>query len=140
MEKEINILIDFNSYSPLVLFDENTKFENEEDEKKQKQEKWYPIPWKILCLFFCAAAMCLVLCAATLCTFIIHVLKNSTLLNKFSKKWINDLVLKYIHNHGIGILSSLIDWIDWLICAVNVMLPLSAFSKLSKSFWIILIN
>ncbi len=34
MKKEINILIDFNSNSPLVLFDENTKFENEEDEKK----------------------------------------------------------------------------------------------------------
>ena len=42
MEKEINILIDFNSYSPLVLFDENTKFENEEDEKKTETGKMVP--------------------------------------------------------------------------------------------------
>ena len=34
MKKEINILIDFNSNSPLILFNKNTKFENEEDEKK----------------------------------------------------------------------------------------------------------
>ena len=36
MKKKIVILIDFNSNSPLVLFDENTKFENEEDKNKIK--------------------------------------------------------------------------------------------------------